>query len=159
MSENRKPRPETHEELPGYQTGPVELARMQLMPAGGVLAAADRLIASYQAVPELAGSVMSELTDDRQLVIRRQRTDRELDEALTAAQAAWDKDNKLFAEADARAALKVGDPLDVANVRDSLYCGYVYRKTSNAAPCSLDMNHKGDHFEVVDGLIARITPR
>lgn len=146
MTANIAPRPETAEDLPGYRTEPIQIARIALegdVAGTGLLSAVDTVVDALNTIHQ--DVQVSVQTDE--ITVRRPRTDHELFSALGQAQREWD-DRKLRQDAaDQRAGLRIGDALELGHV--ALSC----------RECSLHYSHLGDHFTVEDDVVTAIKPR
>ncbi|MGW4128008.1 DUF7432 family protein [Amycolatopsis japonica] len=151
MSEQKK-RPESFEDLTGYETDPVTLASIELdmnVIGRGLLAAADQLVAAFRGV---YGEALIVTVEHSRVRAARPHTDEEKAEVLARHQKNWDEEAKHRREAEVRKKLKVGDLIDVENTH--LTCRRMYK-----ADCDLHYEHQGDHIEVVDGRVSKKTRR
>lgn len=152
MTEQKK-RPESFEDLTGYDTEPVTLAWIELdmnVIGRGLLAGADQLVAAFRGV---YGDALIVTVEHTRVKVSRPHTDEEKAEVLARHQRNWDEKQRHQREAEERKALKVGDRLDLAEV------GSTCRRIYKSPDCDLDYEHVGDHIKVVDGRIVKKTRR
>lgn len=146
-------RPESFDDLAQdqYDTRPKQVASIDLDVATigtGLLAAAEQVIIALR---QVHGDALVVATDDGKVTATRPLTDDEKAEVLGRHQDTWDRRHKQMVEAEQRAHLKVGDPLDIGRVTTC--------RLLNQADCDLHYEHVGDHFKVEDGRVVRRTKR
>jgi len=144
-------RPESFDDLPQdqYDTKPKRVASIELdvkSIGSGLLAAAEQVIIALRAVH---GDALIVATDNGGVTADRPLTAEEKAEVLERYQKNWDERVEQETEAKRRAHLKVGDAIEVA--KSVLVC----RAINKDADCDLNYSHVGDHFKVVDGLVAK----
>lgn len=152
MSEQKK-RPESFEDLTGYETEPVTLASIELdmnVIGRGLLAGADQLVAAFRGV---YGDELIVTVEHSRVKVARPHTDEEKAEVLARQQKDWDEKDRHRREAEDRKQLKVGDAIDLGVI------GVTCRRIYTSPDCDLDYNHQGDHIKVVDGRVAKKTRR
>ena len=149
MSEQTK-RPESFEDLTGYDTNPVTLASIELdmnVIGRGLLAGADQLVAAFRGV---YGDALIVEVEHTLVKVARPHTDEEKAEVLARHQKQWDEQDQHRCDAEARKNLKVGDPLEFKSYHST--CRRIYKHD-----CDLPYEHQGDHIKVVDGRVAKKT--
>lgn len=146
-------RPEKFEDVNDYTSDPVMLVQVNIDDGGvpaGLLTKVDELIQIYRGH---IGDSLIVSTTGNSLKLARPQNDVEQAATLEQAQKSWDSRNRATIEATKRSKLAVGDELKISGASN---CGLIEDK---GVPCSLQYGHEGNHFEVVDGKITKITPR
>lgn len=152
MTEQTK-RPESFEDLTGWDTEPVQLASIELDVIGigrGLLAGVDQVVAAFRGVYQ--GALIVEV-EKSMLKVSRPQNDKEKAEVLEKHQKDWDERDQHRRDAEARKKLKVGDAIDLGDTYFTT-CRRMYK-----VDCDLQYSHHGDHIEVVDGRVVKKTSR
>lgn len=150
------PRPELFEDLDEYDQRPITLADVTIDHAvlshdSGLLTAVDNLIAAYRQHYEHQLHVR--IDGGTRVIIARERSDYEQQQALDQAQRSWDRDEASRQAAADRDRLAVGDQFDPPTAARGVRCGVT------TVDCCLPYAHHGRHIEVADGEITRMAER